>query len=82
MLSRIKIAVVGATGMVGRMFLRVLEERGIEADYTLFASARSAGSQLTFFGKEHTVHELTEDSFAGQGFRYALFSAGGSISDF
>ena len=81
MLSRIKIAVVGATGMVGRMFLRVLEERGIEADYTLFASARSAGSQLTFFGKEHTVHELTEDSFAGQGFRYALFSAGSSISE-
>ena len=80
-MKRIRIAIVGATGMVGRMFLRVLEERGIEADYTLFASARSAGSQLTFFGKAHTVQELTEDCFKGQGFRYALFSAGGAISE-
>ena len=75
-----RIAVVGATGMVGRMFLKVLEEHGIEADYELFASERSAGSTLTFFGREYTVSELTEDSFAGKGFSYALFSAGGSIS--
>ena len=75
-----RIAVVGANGMVGRMFLKVLEEHGIEADYELFASERSAGSTLTFFGREYTVSELTEDSFAGKGFSYALFSAGGSIS--
>ena len=74
------IAVVGATGMVGRMFLAVLEEHGIDAEYELFASANSAGKKLTFFGKEHTVSELREDSFAGKGFSYALFSAGGSIS--
>jgi aspartate-semialdehyde dehydrogenase len=79
--NRIRIAIVGATGMVGRMFLRVLEERAIDADYTLFASARSAGSTLTFFGREYSVHELTEDCFKDQGFRYALFSAGGSISE-
>lgn len=75
-----RIAVVGATGMVGRMFLTVLEEHGIDAEYELFASANSAGKKLTFFGKEHTVSELKEDSFAGKGFSYALFSAGGSIS--
>lgn len=75
-----RIAVVGATGMVGRMFLTVLEEHGIDAEYELFASANSAGKKLTFFGKEHTVSELREDSFAGKGFSYALFSAGGSIS--
>ena len=75
-----RIAVVGATGMVGRMFLTVLEEHGIEADYELFASERSAGTTLTFFGKEHPVSVLKEDSFQGKGFSYALFSAGGSIS--
>lgn len=80
-MERIKIAIVGATGMVGRMFLRVLEERGIEADYTLFASERSAGSMLTFFGKDHPVEVLKDDSFAGRNFRFALFSAGGAISE-
>lgn len=76
-----KIAVVGATGMVGRMFLKVLEEHGINADYTLFASAKSAGTELTFFDRQYIVQELTEDSFRDQGFSYALFSAGGSISE-
>ena len=66
-MERIKIAIVGATGMVGRMFLRVLEERRIDADYTLFASAKSAGSKLQFFESEYTVRELTEDCFEGQG---------------
>ena len=75
-----RIAVVGATGMVGRMFLKVLEEHGIEADYELFASARSAGSCLPFFGTQQEVHELNENSFKGKGFFYALFSAGGAIS--
>lgn len=79
-MQRRKIAVVGATGMVGRAFLKVLEQRGIEAGYTLFASARSAGSTLPFFGKEYPVNELKEDSFAGQGFSYVLMSAGGEIS--
>ena len=68
-MSKMKIAVVGATGMVGRMFLRVLEERSVEADYTLFASKRSAGETLLFFGKDHTVCELTEESFKDQNFR-------------
>lgn len=75
-----RIAVVGATGMVGRMFLRILEEHGIEAEYELFASKKSAGSTLRFFGKEYVVSELKEDSFAKKDFRYALFSAGGAIS--
>ena len=75
-----RIAVVGATGMVGRMFLKVLEEHGISADYELFASANSAGKSLRFFGKDYLVSELTEDSFQDKGFQYALFSAGGSIS--
>ena len=76
-----RIAIVGATGMVGRMFLRVLEEREIRADYTLFASSKSAGTIIDFMGKPHTVEELGPDSFRGRGFRYALFSAGGAISE-
>ena len=76
-----RIAIVGATGMVGRMFLTVLEERGIEAEYTLFASSRSAGEVLRFFGKEYVVEELTESCFLDRGFNFALFSAGGTVSE-
>ncbi len=74
------IAIVGATGMVGRTFLKVLEEIKLPAkSYTLLASSRSAGSKLTFLGKEYEVQELTENSFDGMDI--ALFSAGGSTSE-
>lgn len=75
-----KIAIVGATGMVGKTFLKVLEERSfpIEKLY-LFASARSEGKTLTFKGKEHVVERLTENSF-DRDMDIALFSAGGSTS--
>ena len=80
-MKKYKIAVVGATGMVGRTFLKVLEERKLPAEsYTLFASARSAGGKLTFMGSEYTIQELNENSF-DEGFDIALFSAGGSISE-
>ena len=76
-----KIAVVGATGMVGRTFLKVLEEYKLPAEsYTLFASARSAGSTVKFMGEDYTVKELNENSF-DEGFDIALFSAGGSTSE-
>lgn len=75
-----RIAVVGATGMVGRTFLKVLEEYKLPvSEYVLFASSRSAGSKLVLGEKEYTVQELTEHSF-DSGFDIALFSAGGSIS--
>ena len=80
-MKQYKIAVVGATGMVGRMFLRVLEERKLPvSEYFLFASARSAGTTVEFMGKKHTVRELTEDAFQGLGVDIALFSAGGGTS--
>lgn len=76
------IAVVGATGMVGRKFLQVLEERKLPVkNYYLFASKRSAGSELTFMGKSYTVRELTETCFDGLDIDIALFSAGGSTSE-
>ena len=79
-MKKFKIAIVGATGLVGRSFIKVLEEKNLPIEsYTLFASKRTAGTKLTLLGKEYEVQELTEHSF-DSGFDYALFSAGGEIS--
>lgn len=79
-MKKINLAIVGATGMVGRTFLKVLEEKNLPiSNFYVFASARSAGSKITFKGKEYIVEELTENSF-DRGIDIALFSAGGSIS--
>lgn len=73
-------AVVGATGLVGSMFLKVLEEKKLIIDeYYLFASNRSSGKKITFMNKEYIIEELTED-VADRKFDYALFSAGSEIS--
>lgn len=78
----INVAIVGATGVVGEMFLRVLEEKKLNIDkYTLFASKRSAGKKVRFMQKDYIVKELTEDSFKNEKFNYALFSAGASTSE-
>ncbi|MHC5067208.1 MAG: aspartate-semialdehyde dehydrogenase [Planctomycetota bacterium] len=74
-----KVAVVGATGAVGVEMIKVLERRNFPVDkLVLLASARSAGTTLSFRGQDIVVEELTEDSFAG--LDLALFSAGGGIS--
>ena len=79
-MKKYNIAVVGATGMVGRTFLKVLEEVKLPAEsYTLYASKRSAGKKLTLMGKEYEVKELNENSFDGMDI--ALFSAGGATSE-
>ncbi|MEG6611758.1 aspartate-semialdehyde dehydrogenase [Pseudoclostridium thermosuccinogenes] len=79
-MKKVNLAVVGATGMVGRTFIKVLEERNLPIDNIyFFASSRSAGSKITFNGKEYTVEELTENSF-DRGIDIALFSAGASTS--
>lgn len=73
------VAVVGATGAVGIEMIKTLEKRNFPVGkLTLLASARSAGKKLKFRGHDHTVGELTRDSF--KGIDIALFSAGGSIS--
>lgn len=60
------VAVVGATGAVGTLIRRLLEERNYQAEtFRFLASKRSAGSTLTFAGKEYTVEEMTPDSFEG-----------------
>lgn len=76
------LAVVGATGQVGRVMRSILEERNFPCDKVrFFASSRSAGSTLSFRGEEVTVEDLaevTEESVADVDI--ALFSAGGSTS--
>ena len=75
-----KIAVVGATGVVGRMMLKVLEEENLPIkEYKFFASKKSANTEIKFMNKNYIVHELTENSF-NEGFDFALFSAGGDTS--
>jgi len=75
-----KIAVIGATGIVGTTFLKVLEEDKIKADYYLFASHRSAGKVIQFMGKDYTIIELTADNVAKVKPDFALLAAGGSTS--
>ncbi|MCA9117386.1 MAG: aspartate-semialdehyde dehydrogenase [Planctomycetaceae bacterium] len=60
------VAVLGATGAVGRIMLQLLEERELPVqNWRFLASARSAGKQLTFMGREFHIEELTTGSFAG-----------------
>ncbi|MBS6510956.1 MAG: aspartate-semialdehyde dehydrogenase [Clostridiales bacterium] len=80
-MKKYNVAVVGATGMVGRKFLQVLEERNLPVEnYYLFASAKSAGKKVTFMGKEYEIIELTPDSIKGKDIDIALFSAGADTS--
>ncbi len=73
------VAVVGATGAVGREMLRTLERREFPSDRVVaLASARSAGKKLPFRDGEVEVQELTPKSF--EGVKIALFSAGASVS--
>ena len=73
------IAVVGATGMVGRVILRVLQEQNIIIDKLLLvASEKSVGKKIAFAGKSLEVQSL--QSAVDQSPDIALFSAGGSVS--
>ena len=74
-----KVAVVGATGMVGTVMLKVLEERNLPITELIpVASARSAGKKLTYKGKEYTV--VTLEGALKMTPDIALFSAGGDTS--
>lgn len=73
------LAIVGATGAVGREVAAILEEQRINAgQLTLLASARSAGRRIGIGGRDHLVAELTPESF--KGVEYAVFSAGAERS--
>ena len=73
------IAVLGATGVVGRHILEIMEELKIPYNSVkLLSSAKSAGSKLTFDGKEYTLEEAKPESF--DGIDIVLASAGASTS--
>lgn len=73
------VAIVGATGMVGQTFLKVLEEYKFPInELRLFASEKSSGSTVLFNGKEYAIQTLNKNSF--NGINFALFSAGAAVS--
>ena len=75
-----KLAIVGATGVVGRTALQVLEEFDLHiSEYVFLASKKSAGTKIKFKNKEYTVQELTDNSF-DEHFDFAIFSAGGETA--
>lgn len=75
------LAIVGATGVVGRKFLEVLAERNLPiSKLVLFASSRSAGQIIRFNDTDYTVVALSKESIANHPVDFALFSAGGSTS--
>ena len=78
-MKKYKVAIVGATGAVGREMLRCIFQFNFPFEsIKLLASSRSAGKVVEFENYKFTVEELTEDSF--EGIDVAFWSAGGSIS--
>ena len=74
------IAIVGATGNVGRKILEVLEKKELSIDNLyLVASSKSAGTKIKFKGKEHEVFDLKDFDFSKV--RITFFAAGGKISE-
>ena len=68
-MKALKIAVLGATGAVGREMMKILAEYDIPiAELRLLASARSAGNVLNFKGQDIVLQEATENSFEGLDF--------------
>lgn len=77
--QKANIAILGATGVVGREITKIVDELNIDFNTIKFlSSAKSAGSKITFQGKEYTVEEATPDSF--NGVNIVLASAGGGTS--
>lgn len=77
--QKANIAILGATGVVGREITKIVDELKIDFNSIKFlSSARSAGTKIEFQGKEYTVEEATPESF--DGVNIVLASAGGSTS--
>jgi aspartate-semialdehyde dehydrogenase len=74
-----KLALIGATGMVGRTMIQVIEERGLQLDqFYPVASEKSRGTEVFVHGKPYAT--ITLDEAVEKDLDYVLFSAGGSIS--
>lgn len=74
------LAIVGATGVVGRTAIEILEEENLPiSNYYFFASKKSAGQKILFQNKEYIVQELNKHSFDYH-IDFSIFSAGGETS--
>ncbi len=79
--KNIKLAIVGATGVVGSTLLKVLEKKNLPIkEYVFFASKRSAGKKIDFMNKSYEIIELNEQNLSNN-FTYAIFCAGSEISE-
>ena len=76
-----KLAIIGATGLVGNTLLQVLQEEGLsnELELVMFVSDRSAGREIEYNGKRYLLNELTED-IINLGLSYAIFLTGEDVS--
>ncbi len=77
-MNTLKLAVIGATGAVGRVFLEILEQQSFEYELGLFASHRSAGKQINHRGVKYIVEETKLEKLLN--FDVAFVSVGSSIS--
>ena len=78
-INNLQIAIIGATGVVGREAINILERRELQPkSIKLAASSKSAGQKVTFFGKDIAIQELNRDFF--EDVDIAIASAGSSIS--
>lgn len=79
-MKKLKLAIIGATGLVGMSVIKVLEEKKLPIEnYCLFATTKSAGKKISILGKDYLVEELNEHSF-DSGFDYAILAASGEIA--
>lgn len=75
-----RLAILGATGLVGQTMRSILEEKDLPLELTMFASANSAGKTFIFKGEEHTVQELTEEALREGKFDYVLSALDGGLA--
>ena len=80
-MKKYNVGIVGASGAVGEELALILEEQDFPVGkFVPLASARSAGENVSFRGKEYEILETTDEVFAKEQIEIAFFSAGGSVS--
>ena len=80
-IMKFNIAIIGATGLVGRTTLKILEERGLcRHNIFLFASSKSEGEKVLFAGKSKKIISLCEETLYQRVYDFALFCTGEDIS--
>lgn len=79
-MKKYKVGILGATGVVGQMMLKVIEEKDLPVELRLLASKRSVGKEFTFNGETLVVEEATETSF--EGLDFVLGAVGNDMSKY